>query len=90
MGYAPKRRGKAPTRESFHLGIAKAAYVDGYLSVEEYERSVEHVLRGGALMSSGRIPKDALELVLDDPNLVYAKVTITDSPFCEPMMEVRK
>lgn len=48
--------GAPPSRESFHLGRAKRAYIDGLLTLEKLEGSVEHVLRGGTLHADGRIP----------------------------------
>lgn len=45
------------SRERFHLGMAKAAYLDGDVPVEEYEAAVEHVLCGGTLDNRGRIPR---------------------------------
>lgn len=51
MGHNPRpvTAYRTPDRESFHLGIAKSAYVHDRLTVDEYERSVEHVLAGGTL-----------------------------------------
>jgi hypothetical protein len=60
MGHAPPRRRKAespPSRESFHLGMARAAFVDGSLTIEEFEASVAHVLAGGTLDQRGRVPR---------------------------------
>ena len=45
----------SPTRESFHLHIARTAYVEGRLDLEEFERSAQHVLRGGTLDRHGRV-----------------------------------
>lgn len=61
-----------PTRESFHLGMAKRAYVDGSLTLEEFKQSVEHVLRGGTLNAAGRIPQyvTITRTVIESP---YAK-----------------
>lgn len=61
MGHAPPRsRGtySPPTAEDFHLSIARAAFLAGLLSVEEFERSVEHVVQGGTLTQSGRVPAE--------------------------------
>lgn len=59
MGYrVPPQPGPPPDRESFHLGMARSAYLNGELTIEEFERSVEHVLRGGHLNHLGRIPAD--------------------------------
>lgn len=50
MGLTPiPPRSTPPTRESFHLGRAKAAYVANHLSLERFETLVEHVLKGGVL-----------------------------------------
>lgn len=56
MGHQPIPPAAPPTRESFHLGSARRAYVSGELTIEEFERSVEHVLEGGHLDAGGRIP----------------------------------
>jgi hypothetical protein len=53
MGHRPPKRRVPPDRESFHLGMAREAYVRGSISVERFEECVEHVLRGGHL--PGRI-----------------------------------
>ena len=45
----------SPDRETFHLGMARLAYVAGAIDVEEFERSVAHVLDGGTLNANGRI-----------------------------------
>lgn len=45
----------SPDRESFHLGMARLAYIEGAIDVEELEASVAHVLAGGTLNSNGRI-----------------------------------
>ena len=55
MGYRPIPPRTPPTRESFHLGMARSAFVKGALDVAEFEASVEHVLLGGTLHSNGRI-----------------------------------
>jgi hypothetical protein len=70
MWHQPVRPAKAPTRESFHLGIARAAYVNGALTIEEFEQSVGHVLRGGHLNAAGRIPEPGELPSLPDPDLV--------------------
>lgn len=50
MGHAPPRtKQPPPTRESYHLGLARRAYLEGDLDVEAFERAVEHVLLGGVL-----------------------------------------
>ena len=59
-----------PTRESFHLGIARAAYLLDQLTLDEFEQSVEHVLRGGTLNVYGRIPRPDELPTLPDPELV--------------------
>jgi hypothetical protein len=59
MGHAPPRSHgpyRPPTAESFHLHMARLAFLEGRMSVDEFERSVEHVLRGGTLTQSGRVP----------------------------------
>jgi hypothetical protein len=55
MGHSPPGQHAAPSRESFHLGIARAAYLGESLDLDEYERSVAHVLAGGSLNQAGRI-----------------------------------
>lgn len=57
MGHNPIPPAPAPTRESFHLGMARAAYVNGDLTLDEFEQSVEFVLRGGHLTQEARIPE---------------------------------
>jgi hypothetical protein len=55
MGHRPPRQSNPPTRESFHLGMAKSAYVKGELTLAEFEIVVEHVLSGGHFhYTSGR------------------------------------
>jgi hypothetical protein len=44
-----------PTRESFHLGVARAAFLAGHISLEQFERSVAHVLSGGTLDQRGLV-----------------------------------
>lgn len=44
-----------PTTESFHLDMARSAFLGDKVTAEEYERNVEHVLRGGTLSRFGRI-----------------------------------
>jgi hypothetical protein len=58
MGWQPRHdpTGPPPSRESFHLGMARSAFVNGRLDLEEYERSVGHVLAGGTLTQMGGIP----------------------------------
>jgi hypothetical protein len=55
-GHRPPKARSEPTRESFHLGIAKQQYVIGALELDEFEAAVEHVLSGGTLTMGGRIP----------------------------------
>lgn len=52
--------------------MAKRAYVDGSLTLEEFKQSVEHVLRGGTLNAAGRIPQyvTITRTVIESP---YAK-----------------
>lgn len=42
-------RGLGVDGERFHLGRARDAFVHGQIDVDEFERAVEHVLRGGYL-----------------------------------------
>lgn len=49
MGHNPIPPARPPTGEEFHLGRARAAFVDGLLDVAGFERLTEHVLRGGYL-----------------------------------------
>jgi hypothetical protein len=56
MGWQPKNAGPAPSAESFHLSMARSAYTNGRIDVEEFEECVEHVLAGGCLDAQGRIP----------------------------------
>jgi hypothetical protein len=51
--YGPQIR--SPDRESFHLHMARLAYVEGCIDVDEFERAIAHVLGGGYLNSRGRI-----------------------------------
>jgi hypothetical protein len=44
-----------PDRESFHIGMARLAYIEGAIDVEEFEASVAHVLDGGTLDEHGRV-----------------------------------
>jgi len=43
-------------RESFHLGVARAACIAGKIDVYEFEEAIEHVLRGGHLTQDARVP----------------------------------
>ena len=46
-----------PTRESFHLGRARAAYVRGDIDADEFERLAHHVIvERGHLTQDLRIP----------------------------------
>jgi hypothetical protein len=36
--------------------MARLAYIKGRIDVDEFECSVEHVLRGGTLRQDGRVP----------------------------------
>jgi len=45
----------SPDRESFHIGVARLAYIEGAIDVEEFEGNVAHVLAGGTLNAQGRI-----------------------------------
>lgn len=56
MGWTPKPTGYKPSTESFHLGMARSAYISGRMGIEDLEASVEHVLRGGVLRQDGGIP----------------------------------
>jgi hypothetical protein len=48
MGHAAPRHNHRPlTNEDFQLGIARSAFLNGSVDVEEFERDVEQVLRGG-------------------------------------------
>ena len=40
---------KHPTRESFHLGMARNAYLAGQIDIDEFEQCVSIVLAGGHL-----------------------------------------
>ena len=45
----------SPDRERFHIGMARLAYIEGAIDVEEFEASVAHVLAGGTLDQHGHI-----------------------------------
>lgn len=45
----------SPDRESFHIGMARLAYIEGAIDVGEFESNVAHVLAGGTLNAQGRI-----------------------------------
>jgi len=54
--YGPQIRPvRSPDRESFHLHMARLAYIEGAIDVEEFEGNVAHVLAGGTLNAQGRI-----------------------------------
>lgn len=79
----PKGSRSAPTPEEFHLGMARSAYFKGRMEVEEFERCVEHVLRGGFLDQRGKVrtPDAGAVFTLNERRL--------DEPlFPEPQMEV--
>lgn len=46
MGYQPKTDYR-PTRESFNLSLARGAYLRGEIDIEQFEREVSSILRGG-------------------------------------------
>jgi hypothetical protein len=46
----------SPDRESFHIGMARLAYTEGRITLDEFEESVAFVLRGGTLDQHGCIP----------------------------------
>lgn len=56
-GHTPPKPSSRVTAEEHHLMTAKICYATGSLTFEEFEKSVEHVLKGGTLTSSGRIPQ---------------------------------
>jgi hypothetical protein len=64
MGHAPPRgSGNVPSTEDFHIGMARASFLAGRLTLGEFEASVEHVLSGGYLDCMGRpstrpLPRD--------------------------------
>jgi hypothetical protein len=61
--YGPQIRPvRSPDRESFHLHMARLAYIEGSISVEEFEISVAHVLKGGTLDKDGRAPFSSMAL----------------------------
>ena len=55
-----KRCGPPPTRESFHLHMARSAFLADERPIDEalvdFEAAVAHVLAGGYLTQQGRIP----------------------------------
>jgi hypothetical protein len=55
MGHAPPRPPALPTAESFHLAVARSAFTADRITLEQFERSVEHVLSGGTLNRQGLI-----------------------------------
>lgn len=57
MGHNPIPPRRAPDRESFHLGRARAAYIDGSISLERFDVLMRHVLDGGYL-SQNLEPRD--------------------------------
>ncbi len=59
----PPKRAR-PTRESFHLGMARSAYIEGRIEVDDYERCVEIVLAGGQLpqrVTGSQFPRPMME-----------------------------
>lgn len=52
----------SPDRESFHIGMARLAYIEGSISLDEFEISVAHVLCGGTLLKDGRAPRSSTAL----------------------------
>ena len=84
MGYQPKRnpRFPSPTGEDFHLHMARSAYVDGKMEVEEFEDCVAHVLAGGHLNQYGKRPEPGYDscgrpLVLTSNELRAAYLPLT-------------
>lgn len=57
VGHNPIPPRQPPTRESFHLGRARAAYIEGSIDVERFEVLAAHVLAGGYL-SQDLEPRD--------------------------------
>lgn len=51
----------APDRESFHIGMARLAYVAGKISLDDFECAIEQVLAGGTLDKDGRPPLPGME-----------------------------
>lgn len=51
--YGPQIR--SPDRESFHLHMARLAYIGGHIDLEEFEAGVAYVLAGGTLNAQGRV-----------------------------------
>lgn len=65
----------SPNRETFHIGMARHAYLEGRIDIEAFERSVEHVLGGGTLDQDGQVPRPK-ELVA---------VELEGPPGCDPV-----
>lgn len=60
MGHRPPQAlGPPPDRESFHLGRARAAYVEGRIELERFELLAAHVLRGGCLTQDLQMVSEA-------------------------------
>lgn len=49
VGHNPIPPRPAPTREDFHLGRARAAYLAGDIDLDRFEELAGHVLSGGHL-----------------------------------------
>lgn len=63
MGNNPIAPVRAPSREEFHLGRARAAFLEGRLNAEGFERRVAHILRGGYLSESLALRSSLLDRV---------------------------
>lgn len=57
MGYVPIPPAPRPTRESFHLGVARGLFFADELTLDEFEAAVHHVIvEKGTLTQSGCVP----------------------------------
>jgi hypothetical protein len=52
----------SPDRESFHIGMARLAYIEGWVDCDEFEVSVAWVLKGGTVGSDGRATWSGAEI----------------------------
>lgn len=52
--FGPQIRHRLST-EDWRLSMARRAYMDGTITVDEFENCVEHVLAGGSLSADGRL-----------------------------------